>query len=99
MARTLPPGTFRQLLARGLDGAGQSHRQLVAALGDPAALAQAAHRLRGTAGSFGLARISALAGSIEERVGEGRDVAYLVDELKAAVEATRAATDQLPVDV
>ena len=53
----------------------------------------------GAFGSFGLARISALAGSIEERVGEGRDVADLVDELKAAVEATRAATDQLPVDV
>ena len=98
MARNLPPGAFRQLLARGLDSAGQSHRQLVEAIGEPTALAQAAHRLRGTAGSFGLALIAALAGAIEERVAEGQDVTALVDELKQAVEATRVAADQLAVE-
>ncbi|MFZ1429521.1 MAG: ATP-binding protein [Geminicoccaceae bacterium] len=99
MARTLPPAVFRQLLARGLEGAARSQQQLWAALGDPLLLAQEAHRLRGTAGSFGLARISALARAIESQPDESGDVALLVAELEAALTATRAAAEQLEFDV
>ena len=40
-------------------------------------------------GSFGLAWVGALAGSIEERVGRGEKVADLVGTLGAAIAATR----------
>ena len=66
MAQALPPAVFRQLLARGLDNAEHGHQQMAMALGDPILLAQEAHRLRGTSGSFGLMRIAGLVGAIEE---------------------------------
>jgi HPt (histidine-containing phosphotransfer) domain-containing protein len=78
-----------------LDNATASHRHLSEALDDPTALARAAHRLRGTAGSFGLARIAALATAIEERNGHRQDVATLVLELEGTIEFTRAAAGEL----
>jgi CheY-like chemotaxis protein len=48
-----------------------------------------AHRLRGTAGSFGLARVGALAGAIENRLECGEDATGLVAKLRQVVAATR----------
>ncbi|MFZ1426595.1 MAG: PAS domain S-box protein [Geminicoccaceae bacterium] len=95
LARNLPPARFRQLVTQGLDNATASHRQLSEALGDLPALARAAHRLRGTAGSFGLARIAAVPTAIEERSGHGQDVAALVLELEEVIELTRTAAGRL----
>ena len=63
-------------------------------MGDHDRLLQLAHRLRGTAGTFGLARIAVLAGQIEERAGRSEDVADLVMELGQAVQNTRTAVQQ-----
>ena len=95
MARSLPRAAIEKLLAQGLDGVGQSCRRLGAALGDPETLAQEAHRLRGTAGTFGLARVSALAAVIEDRLGRGEDVADTIAELEEIVAATHAAMELL----
>jgi PAS domain S-box-containing protein len=88
LVRNTSPELFRNLFSRGLDSAEESCRRLRAALGDGAELAREAHRLRGTSGSFGLARISALAGAIEDGAG---DPAGLVARLEAAVAASRQA--------
>jgi CheY-like chemotaxis protein/HPt (histidine-containing phosphotransfer) domain-containing protein len=91
MARMLSPVVFGQLLARGLDNADDGYQRIAAALRDPTLLAQEAHRLCGTSGSFGLVRIADLASAIEERAGHGRDVVDLVTELQAVVGTTRMA--------
>ena len=93
MTRQLPPAVTARLLRQGLDGASRSCAELQEALGDPVRLQREAHRLRGTAGSFGLARLSALAGSIEDRATRGLDVADLVGELVQAAAAARTALD------
>ena len=48
-----------------------------------------AHSLKGTAGTFGLRRVSAVAGEIEAAARECGDVSGLVGRLEAAVAATR----------
>ena len=97
LAQQLPPETLQRLLRQGLDGASQSCVLLRAALGDPALLRQEAHRLRGTSGSFGLARVSALAGAIEDRAVRGEDVADLLPELERATAAAHASLASAPV--
>ncbi|MCM3541349.1 Hpt domain-containing protein, partial [Priestia endophytica] len=67
----------------------QSCGRLRAALDDPERLRQEAHRLRGTSGSFGLARIAALAGILEQRVARGEGVADIVGELERAAAAAQ----------
>ncbi|MFZ1430550.1 MAG: ATP-binding protein [Geminicoccaceae bacterium] len=95
MTRQLPPAVVARLLRQGLDGASRSCAELQEAVDDPVRLQREAHRLRGTAGSFGLARLSALAGSIEDRASRGLDVVDLVSELVQATVAARAALDEL----
>ena len=97
MAQQLPPETLQRLLRQGLDGASLSCALLRAALGDPMLLRQEAHRLRGTSGSFGLARVSALAGAIEDRAARGEDVADLLPELERATAAAHASLASAPV--
>lgn len=94
MTRQLPPAVVARLLRQGLEAASRSSAELQAAVGDPVRLRQEAHRLRGAAGSFGLARLSALAGSIEDRASRGLDVADLVGELAQATAAVRMALDE-----
>jgi signal transduction histidine kinase/ActR/RegA family two-component response regulator/HPt (histidine-containing phosphotransfer) domain-containing protein len=50
-----------------------------------------AHSLKGTSGTFGLRRVSAVAGEIEAAARDGGDVSGLVGRLAAAVAATREA--------
>ncbi len=87
LARRLPPAALQRLLRQGVDGATQSCVRLRAAVGNPDRLRQEAHRLRGTSGSFGLARISALAGVLEDRAAQGEIVMELVSELERAAAA------------
>jgi len=54
-------------------------------------LAGEAHRLRGAAGLYGLARVSVLAGEVEAAARAGREPTSLLERLVAAVAATREA--------
>lgn len=63
----------------------------IAATVETGALAAAAHRLRGSAGMGGLARVSALAGSLEDACRDGADVQGFREQLAASVVQTRAA--------
>jgi signal transduction histidine kinase/DNA-binding NarL/FixJ family response regulator len=60
---------------------------LLAARGDPALLNERLHRIKGSAGSFGFPRITALAAEAEEalRTGDNVDLALqaLIDEMRA----------------
>ena len=84
MGCTLPPAAFQRLLRQGLDGATQGAARLRAAASDPDLVQREAHRLRGTAGSFGLARIATLAGAIEARASRHEPIADLLTELDQA---------------
>ncbi len=97
MAGQLPPLVFQQLLRRGLSGAAESCQRLSAADGDQELQRQEAHRLRGTAGSFGLARVSALAGTIEDRLERNEAVTDLLADLDEAVSVTRVALAEYEV--
>ena len=95
LAANLPPEAFKQLVRRGLDGASKSCLLLREACGQPAGLARTAHRLRGTAGTFGFARIATLAGAIEAQAEHEPALAALLGELEQVVAATRAGVEQL----
>ena len=98
MATSLPSGACRTLLARGLEGARLSCLRLGESLDKPEAVRREAHRLRGTAGSFGLVGISAIAGRIEEGMARGDDIAALVGELGDVIERTVVESDALNLD-
>ena len=89
MAQALPAAAYDKLMDRGLESARDGCRRLIGALGQQDQLMQEAHRLRGTSGSFGLARISALAGEVENRAAQRLDVATLLVELEELVDLTR----------
>ncbi|MFZ1427217.1 MAG: ATP-binding protein [Geminicoccaceae bacterium] len=98
MAASLPPGACRTLLTRGLEGARLSWERLGTSIESPEVMLHEAHRLRGTAGSFGLIGISALAGRIEESMARGDDVAVLIDTLGEVIKRTVAEADDLDLD-
>jgi HPt (histidine-containing phosphotransfer) domain-containing protein len=85
----MEPGVLAGFLREAVAEAERAHRALEGALGQPDTIGRVAHRLHGTAGSFGLARVGELAGAIEERVGRGEKVADLVETLGTAIAATR----------
>jgi CheY-like chemotaxis protein len=58
---------------------------------EPARMAAAAHRLKGSAGMGGLARLSVLAGTLEEACESGEDVRALQQQLAELLRETRAA--------
>ena len=97
LAQNLPESAFHGLLRRGLAGAGESCLRLRAALADPDLLAKEAHRLRGTSGTFGFARVSAIAGLLEERIAHGGDSSGLMADLEIALEATEQAIRTMDV--
>ena len=81
-------------LAEFLRGAIASAESLFAEIAtqrdSPPDLAQAAHRLAGTAPSFGLQRIGSIAREVELCANDGRPIGELIDELEAVVATTRA---------
>jgi CheY-like chemotaxis protein len=87
--RKLAPGAA---LAKLIEGTLNTAEQCVATLAaaNPAeAVVAHAHKLKGTAGTFGLSRISELAAAIEAIAKEGGDAQSLVPELRKALDATR----------
>jgi HPt (histidine-containing phosphotransfer) domain-containing protein len=89
LGKGITPEVLASFLRRAVEEAERAYGLLVDLLDRPEEAWRVAHRLRGTAGSFGLTRISELAGAIEERVAHGDELANIVTRLGAAVVATR----------
>ncbi|WP_322100161.1 ATP-binding protein [Geminicoccus harenae] len=91
MSAGMPAETFARMLARGITSAEAACGRLRSLAGDRDALAREAHRLRGTAGTFGLRRVATLAEAIEARALAGTDPGLLVDALAEACAASAEA--------
>ncbi|WP_027135638.1 hybrid sensor histidine kinase/response regulator [Geminicoccus roseus] len=90
------PDKLNQFLRNALASAEQLTAEVIEhGVGDLAGVARSAHRLAGTAPSFGLRRIGMLGREIEERALRGDDIAELVGLLQQAVAATRVELDRL----
>ncbi|MGV3572565.1 MAG: ATP-binding protein [Ramlibacter sp.] len=79
------------VLMRGIMDAAQRTADEIATAVETGAMAAAAHRLRGSAGMGGLARLSALAAALEDACASGDDVQGFRAQLAEAVRETRAA--------
>jgi PAS domain S-box-containing protein len=86
----LPAGALADLLRRVIEDAERSWARLRALPAGGEELTAEMHRLGGTAGSFGLTRISTLAAEIEAAARDGLDTPEMGDRLATAVAATRA---------
>ena len=89
LAVRLPAEAFAGLVRRGIGNAERACGRLGTLPAGSEELAREAHSLKGTSGSFGLRRVSAVAGEIEEAAKAGEDVSGLVARLKEEVAATR----------
>jgi HPt (histidine-containing phosphotransfer) domain-containing protein len=85
------PVKLAQFLNNAMDSAETLLAEIEALREQPAELALPAHRLAGTAPSFGLIRIGALARVVEERALNGDVALDLLHDLSVAVAATRSA--------
>ena len=81
------------LMAAGIEEVRNTYGKLLACEGPDCAAAQG-HRLKGSAGSLGLLRVSELAGRIERAGNAGEPVEALGAELGTAIEATAQALAQ-----
>jgi PAS domain S-box-containing protein len=90
LGATLPAEAFAGLVRRGIENAERACARLPTLPAGSEEQVREAHSLKGTAGTFGLRRVSAVAGEIEAAALEGGDVSGLVERLAAAVAATRA---------
>jgi HPt (histidine-containing phosphotransfer) domain-containing protein len=89
LASRLPADAFAGLVRRGIGNAERACGRLGTLPVGSEELAREAHSLKGTSGSFGLRRVSAVAGEIEAAAKAGEDVSALVARLKEEVAATR----------
>ncbi len=85
---SLPAEAFAGFLRRGIGNAERACERLPTLPAGSEELEREAHSLKGTAGTFGLRRVSAVAGEIEAAAREGREVSGLVGRLGEAVAAT-----------
>jgi CheY-like chemotaxis protein len=91
LGATLPSEAFAGLVRRGIENAERACARLPALPAGSEEQVREAHSLKGTSGTFGLRRISAVAGEIEAAATNGREVSGLVERLAAAVAETREA--------
>jgi two-component system, sensor histidine kinase len=89
LAAMAGPAKLAQFLANALASAEQLSAEVQRLQDDLAAVAHPAHRLAGTAPSFGLSRVGTLGRAIEQGALQGQEVAGLVGQLKQAVAETR----------
>ncbi|MDB5915529.1 MAG: sensor hybrid histidine kinase, partial [Ramlibacter sp.] len=81
---------FLVLMQSIMDSVQQAVDEIVATV-ETTPIAAAAHRLKGSAGMGGLARLSVLAGTLEEACESGEDVRALQQQLPELLQLTRAA--------
>jgi len=94
MAAKMPPALLRRMLIRGIEAAEECRQRMLAGDHEAVVLIAEAHKLKGSAGTVGLPRISALAGRIEAaaRAERGHTVlTEFLDRLGRAIGDTRAA--------
>jgi len=82
---------FRTLMHSGMEAVERTVGEILAGGIDGTPLAAAAHRLKGSAGQIGLARLSALAGALEDACVRGGEVQGLQRELAQSLRDSRAA--------
>ncbi len=92
LAKGLDPDMLQGFLTRALTAAEQAAAEL-AGLEDRAEMARVAHRLRGTAASFGLVQVAAIAGSIEEEALQAADPVAAMARLGEALRSARVAIE------
>ncbi|HEX2525342.1 MAG TPA: ATP-binding protein [Geminicoccus sp.] len=83
------PAKLAEFLSNAMMSAEQLHGEIMEAGPEPAAVAKLAHRLAGTAPSFGLTRIGTIAREVEQRALIGEHDAALIGNLGIAVAETR----------
>jgi HPt (histidine-containing phosphotransfer) domain-containing protein len=88
----IPAPQFQGLVGRALTGIEESCARMTP--DDRGQLAQEAHRLRGTAGSFGFRRIAVVAQLLEEQMGGSGNAEPLITDLRTAARETRAALEE-----
>jgi hypothetical protein len=74
LGATLPAEAFAGLVRRGIENAERACARLPALPAGSEEQVREAHSLKGTAGTFGLRRVSAVAGEIEAAATNGREV-------------------------
>ena len=89
LGATLPAEAFAGLVRRGIENAERACARLPTLAAGSEEQVREAHSLKGTAGTFGLRRVSAIAGEVEAAARDGGDVSGLVGRLEAAVATTR----------
>jgi CheY-like chemotaxis protein/HPt (histidine-containing phosphotransfer) domain-containing protein len=83
-----------QLIAAGLQGADTACSAMAKEGASADTLRHHAHKVKGSAGTLGLARISALAAEIEDAAGRGETPRELVSQLYETIVATREELDR-----
>jgi len=81
-------------VTKGIEDADRAYDRMAPMVQFPDALAGEAHKLTGTSGTFGFARISEIAAQIEDTARQGGEVEALLTDLKKAVADTSAALRQ-----
>jgi HPt (histidine-containing phosphotransfer) domain-containing protein len=86
---SLPAEAFAGLVRRGIGNAERACERLPTLPAGSEEQVREAHSLKGTSGSFGLKRVSTVAGEIEAAARDGEEVSGLVGRLGEVVVATR----------
>lgn len=95
--RTVGPEQLHTMVCMGIDAYALYCDAMLHPAATPAEIGREAHKLKGSAGTFGLGRISAVATQIEGALDAGLAVDGLVQELKDAIGATRAELTRMGV--
>ncbi|MBM6579394.1 response regulator [Microvirga sp. BT689] len=77
-------------LSRGIEDAERFYEHMAVPSANPDERTRKAHSLKGSAGTFGFARISRIAAEIEATVPSARESEHLMADLDGAIGATRA---------
>ncbi|GAC1607401.1 MAG: hypothetical protein NVS3B2_16350 [Ramlibacter sp.] len=95
LQRATGPDQLRMMVRMGIDAYELYCDAMLDPAAGPAEVGRDAHKLKGSAGTFGFARLSAVAGRIELAVDAGLNTGELLQELKSAITATRAELERM----
>ena len=90
LQRATGPNQLRMMVQMGIEAYGCYCDVMLDPTSGPVDVGREAHKLRGSAGTFGFERISVIAAQIEDAIDGGTDASSMLHELKAAIIDTRA---------
>ena len=90
LQRATGPNQLRMMVQMGIEAYGCYCDVMLDPTSSPVDVGREAHKLRGSAGTFGFERISVIAAQIEDAIDSGTDASSMLHELKAAIIDTRA---------